>query len=131
MTKKEILDRIEMQCAAQKEINKTLNALSKLPTVSADVTVLGARIGAINATIFDTMSTLALILCEMLPEKETEKAPVPKKGDHFPACNPDCLCVTCVHDNTNGDDGLCCDKHGCDECHVSKCPDYVKEDPDV
>lgn len=132
MTKAEITKMIENQKKAQGKAVEMLNAMIKLPSVGADATLIASLIGIVNATIFDTMTTLALILCEMLteePKAAPEKAPEPKKGDHDINCSVcNCLCNTCIRDNSHDvTDRACCDKHGFRVCHVTECPDYVKE----
>ena len=131
MTKAELIEMIEGSVKAQKDAVGAVNEILKAVSINADTLVLASILHTMTGCICDTMNNLALILCEMLPEPTPEKAPEPKKGDHFPACNADCLCVTCVHDNSSGNDIPCCDKHGFSECCVEGCPDYVKEDPDA
>lgn len=74
MTKTDILKRIEEQVNAQtKQSDQTYKLLQSL-SVGADATVIGAVLTTINATIFDTMTTLALILCELMTEEEDYNA---------------------------------------------------------
>lgn len=128
MTKADILKRIEEQKTAQCEGVRSLSKILAMPAVGTDATVIASILNIINGTIFDTMTTLALILCEMMPEEATEKDPEPKMGDHTDACNADCQCMTCVNDNSHDIKDLpCCDKHGFRGCVVHNCPDYVKE----
>lgn len=57
---------------------------------------------------------------------------LPPQGDHFEICfyvYPTCQCLTCKRD-FQGEGTACCIKHkgeGC--CPISKCPDYVKDEP--
>lgn len=135
MTKAEILKRIEVQVKAQKEAQVFIKELIALPSVGADANIIATLLSLTNATIFDTMTTLAQILCEMLPEKAPEKAPVPMTGEHYSACqigsSRSCLCNSCANDHGSDEDRhACCVEHGF-ECNVTKCPDYVKEDRDA
>ena len=70
MTKADIFNRIERQCDAQREVGTMLNELIKLPSVGADATIIATLLNTINVTIFDTITTLSLILFEMMPDKE-------------------------------------------------------------
>ena len=74
MPKTEILKRIEEQEYAQKKTADQINKLLQSPIVGADATAIGAVLTTINATIFDTMTTLALILCELMTEEEDHNA---------------------------------------------------------
>lgn len=122
MTKAEIFKMIEKQNNTQGEVCDKLGKLIHSPNVGMDATAIAALLTTINATIFDTMSTLALILCEMLPDE------APKKGDHDRSClGCNCLCNTCVRDNSHSSERACCDQHGFEKCSVTECPDYVKE----
>lgn len=130
MTKAEILEKIvhtdRLQQAAITEVNKVLKSVS----MSDDAIALAAILHTMNGCLCDTLSILALILCEMLPEKAPEKAP---HGLHCPSCvedHPTCLCLTCSRDDyadsaVFGSD--CCTKHH-NGCRVAECPDYVKEE---
>lgn len=135
MTKAEILERIDGSVKAQKDAIVVVNELLKSVSMSGDAAVLAAILHTMTGCICDTMNNLSLILCEMMPEdapeKAPEKAPEPKKGEHYVFCNEKCQCVTCVNDNSDGDDEACCTKHGFSLCCVHGCPDYVKEDPDA
>lgn len=67
MTKAEVLKRIDEQMDAQHRVSEKLFELTSLPSIDADTTVIVSAILTINSTICDTMNTLALILCEMMP----------------------------------------------------------------
>lgn len=135
MTKAEILERINTNVDLQHNVSKSLFELLKAPSVSADTAAISSVLIAINSTICDTMTTLALILSEMMVEevKEApEKAPVPMEGEHYYMCqrgsSRSCLCNSCANDH--GSDvhrQACCVEHGFG-CNVTKCPDYVEED---
>lgn len=139
MTKADIFNRIKEQSDSQIETGKTIVELIKSPFVGADATAIATILNTINATVFDTMTSLALILCEMMPEKapetDPEKAPVPMKGEHYSTCQSgstrSCLCNSCANDHGSDEDPHpCCVEHGF-KCNVTKCPDYVKEDPNA
>lgn len=60
----------------------------------------------------------------------SEKAPEPKKGEHYVGCLkgrfPDCQCLTCARDHmADANRKQCCMEH-MKHCSGS-CPDYVKE----
>ena len=138
MTKAEILKRLKELDDAQSKTVDQMSNLIKLPRVGADAILIASILGTINATIFDTMTSLAMILIEMIPEereKAPEKAPVPMKGEHYYMCQSgssrSCLCNSCANDhNSDEHRHACCTEHGF-ECNVTKCPDYVKEDRDA
>ena len=139
MTKTEILKKIENNVETQKDAVKVVNEVLKSVPMSDDAAVLGAVLHTMNGCMCDTMNTLALILCEMLPEKETEKAPEPTpekhtRGKHCDECVngifPHCSCITCARDHGHTEDERgCCMEHN-KMCYMN-CPDYVKEDPDA
>ena len=86
-----------------------------------------------DESIVDTLMDLAnysIMTLVELAQNEPEKAPEPKKGDHDRHClQSDCLCNTCIRDNTHDASAQpCCDQHGFDGCCVHGCPDYVKEE---
>lgn len=70
MTKTEILEKIvhtdRLQQAAITEVNRVLRSVS----MSDDATALAAILHTMNGCLCDTLSILARILCEMLPEEE-------------------------------------------------------------
>lgn len=70
MTKADIFNRIKTQCDAQREVGTMLTELIKLSSVGADARVIATLLNTINTTIFDTITTLSLIMCEMMPDKE-------------------------------------------------------------
>lgn len=138
MTKSEILERLEKITANNDDAGKSVCKVLKMDSVSPDSVAIASALLMVSGNIVDTMNTLALILCEMLPEKETEKAPekAPEKhprGYHCGTCElnePECLCGTCSRDNYEKDDGKpdCCRTHPHKGCCVDECPDYVKEE---
>ena len=78
-----------------------------------------------DESIVDTLMDLANYSIMTLVELGQGE---PEKGDHAEDCDPDCQCMTCVHDNTHDvSDIACCDKHGFNMCRVHGCPDYKKE----
>lgn len=131
MTKAEILEKIvhtdRLQQAAITEVNKVIKSVS----MSDDAIALAAILHTMNGCLCDTLSILALILCEMLPEPTPEKAPEPKRGTHSATCmrvpSTGCQCLTCVNDKGHTPDEMgCCMVHR-KHCSVN-CPDYVKEE---
>lgn len=86
MTKTEILETIAKQTEQQEKVILMMGEIIKMPNVGADAVAITSILGTINATIFDTMTTVARILCEMLPEPTPEKAPEPKRGTHGKRC---------------------------------------------
>lgn len=130
MTKTEILEKIghtdRLQQAAITEVNRVLRSVS----MSNDATALAAILHTMNGCLCDTLSILALILCEMLPEPTPEKASEPKRGTHCDSCmrsGVDCQCLTCVNDKGHTSDEMgCCMEHR-KRCRAN-CPDYVKEE---
>ena len=80
-----------------------------------------------DESIVDTLMDLANYSIMTLVELgQGEKAPEPKKGDHYSFCNDNCPCMTCVRDNASADEPGCCVKHN-KGCSCTECPDYVKE----
>lgn len=79
-----------------------------------------------NESIEDTLMDLANYAIMTLVEMDMG---VPKEGDHDYEClGRECLCNTCVRDNSHSvADTPCCDKHGFEGCVVTECPDYVRE----
>lgn len=127
MTKTEILKRIDDVLALYANTSKKVFEINQLPSVNADAMAISSALLLISGVISDTMNTLSLILCEMLPEEAPEKDPEPKKGTHYEFCNEKCQCVTCVNDNSEAEGTACCTEHGFMSCCVHGCPDYVKE----
>lgn len=70
MTKTEILEKIvrtdKLQQIAIEEVNKVIRSVS----MSDDGIALAAILHTMNGCLCDTLSILARILCEMLPEEE-------------------------------------------------------------
>lgn len=131
MTKTEILEKIvhtdRLQQAAITEVNKVIKSVS----MSDDAIALVAVLHTMNGCLCDTLSILALILCEMLPEEAPEKEPEPKLGAHSDTCmrapSIGCQCLTCANDHGHTLDELgCCMVHH-KPCRAN-CPDYVKEE---
>ena len=136
MTKSEILERLEKITANNDDARKSVCKVLKMDSVSPDSVAIASALLMVSGTMVDTMNTLALILCEMLPEKETEKAPEkapePEMRMHESMCLnscPSCLCNTCANDRGGDCDACCVEKNGMGSCPVCECPDYVKEDP--
>lgn len=135
MTKAEILEKIvhtdKLQQAAITEVNRVIRSVS----MSDDATALAAILHTMNGCLCDTLSILALILCEMLPDPTSEKpSPEPHRSKYDPACLkgfPKCQCLTCAHYRRSDEHGIgCCMTHR-KSCRVNACPDYVKEDSDA
>lgn len=131
MTKAEILERIDGDAKLQKDAIEAVNKLLKSVSMSDDTVALAAILHTICGCMCDTMNTLALILCEMLPEEAPEKDPEPKKSEHCEHCfngrYPHCQCLTCARDHGHSDNELgCCMEHK-KRCYAA-CPDYVKEE---
>lgn len=141
MTKAEILNRIDDVLALYANTSKKVFEINQLPSVNADATAISSALLLISGVISDTMNTLSLILCEMLPEETPETAPekAPEnhpRGHHCSVCeqnDPGCKCLTCSRDNFDVKDGKpdCCRTHPHKGCCVDECPDYVKEDHDA
>lgn len=113
---------LTMACIRLEDKLNRIKALTKQKAQVSDESIVD--------TLMDLANYSIMTLVE-LGQGEPEKAPVPKKGDHYALCNEKCQCLTCVHDNSSGDDDACCIKHGFAGCYVTNCPDYVKEDPDA
>ena len=84
---------------------------------------------SITDTLIDLANYAIMTLVEMA-QNESEKVPHPKKCDHDRHClQCDCLCNTCIRDNTHSAyERACCNQHGVGACWVRECPDYVKEE---
>lgn len=74
MTKTEILKRIENTSKLQQKAIETVNELIESVSMSDAELVLAAVLHTANGCICDMMNNIALILCEMLSEKEDDHA---------------------------------------------------------
>lgn len=74
MTKAEIIKTIDEQVKAQTKAQAFVKELIELPSVGVDATIIATLLTVLYATICDGMTTLAKILCEMMPEKEDRDA---------------------------------------------------------
>lgn len=83
-----------------------------------------------DESIVDTLMDLAnysIMTLVELAQAEPVRDGGDLKGDHMDFCNPNCRCVSCIHDDSSGDGEPCCARHGFEFCPVTGCPDYVKE----
>lgn len=114
---------LTMACIRLEDKLNRIKSLTKQAAQVSDESITDTLMDLANYSIM-TLVELAQNECETVPEK----ASVEKRDNHNPACNRECLCMTCVNDNDDTDDGECCfERHGL-RCPVCECPNYVKEE---
>ena len=79
-----------------------------------------------DESITDTLMDLANYSIMTLVEMARRGNSHSDRGEHLDGCNPECQCMTCVHDNGNRSPA-CCTDHGFDRCIVTECHNYEKE----
>ena len=105
---------LTMACIRLEDKLNRIKALSKQEARVSDE--------RIEDTLMDLANYSIMTLVEM-----SQVVPI-KKGDHASNCNANCLCQTCVRDNTHSLEEECCYQHIGVGCFVTNCPDYLPEE---